>query len=46
MAAAGQAIGPPDTLIAGHALEHELALVSGNAREFTRVSDLRLEDWT
>jgi len=44
--AAGQAIGPLDTLIAGHALEHQLALVTGNAREFSRVNGLRLENWT
>jgi tRNA(fMet)-specific endonuclease VapC len=46
LAAAGQAIGPLDTLIAGHALEHELALVTGNVREFSRLSGLRLEDWS
>jgi len=46
LAASGQAIGPLDTLIAGHALEHQLALVTGNAREFSRVTGLRLENWT
>lgn len=46
LAASGQAIGPLDTLIAGHALEHQLALVTGNAREFSRVNGLRLENWT
>jgi tRNA(fMet)-specific endonuclease VapC len=46
LAASGQAIGPLDTLIAGHALEHELALVTGNVREFSRLSGLRLEDWS
>lgn len=45
LAASGQAIGPLDTLIAGHALEHELTLVTGNAREFSRVSGLRFEEW-
>ena len=46
LAASGQAIGPLDTLIAGHALEHQLALVTENAREFSRVNGLRLENWT
>ena len=46
LAESGQAIGPLDTLIAGHALEHQLALVTGNAREFSRVNGLRLENWT
>lgn len=46
LAASGQAIGPLDTLVAGHALEHQLALVTGNAREFSRVNGLRLENWT
>ncbi len=46
LAVAGQAIGPLDTLIAGHALEHELTLVTGNTHEFSRVNGLRLENWT
>ena len=46
LAESGQAIDPLDTLIAGHALEHQLALVTGNAREFSRVNGLRLENWT
>lgn len=46
LAESGQAIGPLDTLIAGHALEHQLALVTGNAREFSRVNGLRLENWS
>ena len=41
----GQMIGPLDTLIAGHALEHQLTLVTGNTREFSRVSGLLLECW-
>lgn len=36
---------PLDTLIAGHALEHELTLVSGNFREFSHVEGLPLENW-
>jgi tRNA(fMet)-specific endonuclease VapC len=45
LAAAGQAIGPLDTLIAGHALEHGLILVTGNTSEFSRVPGLLLETW-
>jgi tRNA(fMet)-specific endonuclease VapC len=45
LAASGKTIGPLDTLIAGHALEHELILVTGNAREFSRVEGLKVETW-
>lgn len=45
LAAAGQSIGPLDTLIAGHALEYQLTLVSGNAREFSTVEGLSSENW-
>ncbi|MEI6653569.1 MAG: PIN domain-containing protein [Verrucomicrobiota bacterium] len=45
LAAIGQTIGPLDMLIAGHALEHRLTLVTGNAREFSRVHGLLLETW-
>ena len=45
LAVRGTPIGPLDTLIAGHALEHELTLVSGNLREFSRVEGLALENW-
>lgn len=45
LAARGTPIGPLDTLIAGHSLEHELTLVTGNTREFSRVEGLRLENW-
>ena len=45
LASKGTPIGPLDTLIAGHALEHELTLVSGNISEFSRVEGLPLENW-
>ncbi len=45
LAAKGMPIGTLDTLIAGHALEHELTLVTGNLREFSRVEGLPLENW-
>ncbi len=43
---AGSPIGPYDLLIAGQARARDLILVSNNVREFERVPDLRLEDWT
>ena len=45
LAAIGQPIGPLDTLIAGHALEHQLTLVTGNSNEFSRVQGLVLANW-
>lgn len=45
LAARGTPIGPLDTLIAGHALEHELTLVTENTGEFSRVEGLPLENW-
>lgn len=42
----GSPIGPLDTLIAGHAIEHELILVTGNIREFSRVEGLITENWS
>jgi tRNA(fMet)-specific endonuclease VapC len=45
LAARGTLIGPLDALIAGHALEHELTLVTGNTREFSRVDGLITENW-
>ena len=41
----GQAIGPNDLLIAGHARSLGLKLITGNLKEFTRVDGLRCEDW-
>ena len=43
---AGSPIGPYDVLIAGQARARDLILISNNVREFERVPDLRLEDWT
>jgi tRNA(fMet)-specific endonuclease VapC len=45
LATAGQTIGPYDVLIAGQALSRSLVLVTRNMREFSRISELRLEDW-
>ena len=42
----GSPIGPYDVLIAGQARARDLILISNNVREFERVPDLQLEDWT
>ncbi len=42
----GTPIGPMDTLIAGHALALGRVVVTNNTREFARVPDLLVEDWT
>jgi tRNA(fMet)-specific endonuclease VapC len=42
----GSPIGPLDTLIGSHALALDVILVTHNIREFSRIEDLRLEDWT
>ena len=42
----GKLIGPLDTLIGSHARSLDVILVTHNTREFARIEDLRLEDWT
>lgn len=42
---AGTPIGPNDLLIAAHARALELVIVTGNAREFSRVPGLEVENW-
>lgn len=46
LARIGQPIDPYDQMIAGHARSRGLILVSNNTREFSRISGLRLEDWS
>jgi tRNA(fMet)-specific endonuclease VapC len=41
----GEIIGPYDLMIAGHARSRGLVVITGNLREFTRVTALRAEDW-
>lgn len=41
----GMPIGPLDLQIAAIALAHQLTLVTHNIREFSRIPQLRLEDW-
>jgi tRNA(fMet)-specific endonuclease VapC len=42
---AGTPIGAYDLLIAGQALRYDATLVTANTAEFSRVGDLRWEDW-
>ena len=46
LARRGMPIGPYDVLIAGQAKARDLPLITNNTAEFSRVSGLRLEDWT
>ena len=41
----GTPIGPHDALIAAIALANNLTLVTHNTSEFSRIPNLRLEDW-
>jgi tRNA(fMet)-specific endonuclease VapC len=42
----GHRIGPIDLLIAGTAVSRGAVLVTNNTKEFSRVKNLRLSDWT
>jgi tRNA(fMet)-specific endonuclease VapC len=42
---AGQSIGANDLLIAAHALTLGHTVVTDNEREFSRIVDLRIENW-
>jgi len=42
----GQIIGANDLLIASHALSLDAILVTNNVREFQRVENLIIEDWS
>lgn len=41
----GASIGPNDAMIASHALTVDAILVTNNIRHFSRVHDLRVENW-
>lgn len=43
--AQGTPIGPIDNMIAGTALAHDLTVVTRNVREFSRVPQLKVENW-
>ena len=42
----GTPIGPLDTLIAAHAKSLDLILITNNVREFERIPNLKIENWT
>ena len=42
---AGQSIGADDLLIAAHALALGHTIVTDNEHEFSRIPDLRIENW-
>ena len=41
----GRTIGPLDMLIAAHALSLDLTVISNNIKEFSRVPNLKCENW-
>ena len=41
----GTPIGPLDMMIAGHAQSLGYTVVTNNVKEFSRVADLKMEDW-
>ena len=41
----GLSIGPYDVLIAGTALANHATLVTRNTNEFSRIRELKVEDW-
>ncbi len=41
----GKVIGALDMIIAAHALALDATLVTNNVKEFSRIPDLRLENW-
>jgi tRNA(fMet)-specific endonuclease VapC len=45
LASRGIVIGPNDLWLAAAAIAHDLSLVTGNVREFRRVSGLTVEQW-
>jgi tRNA(fMet)-specific endonuclease VapC len=42
----GKPIGPLDLLIAAHALSQNLIIVTNNDKEFKRIKNLEVENWT
>ncbi|MCG8532321.1 MAG: PIN domain-containing protein, partial [Desulfovibrionales bacterium] len=41
----GQPIGPLDLLIAAHAMSQGLIIVTSNDKEFSRIKNLKVENW-
>jgi tRNA(fMet)-specific endonuclease VapC len=46
LAAQATPIGANDTMIAGHAIAAGCVLITNNTREFCRLGNLRVDDWT
>jgi tRNA(fMet)-specific endonuclease VapC len=44
--AKGQTIGLLDMLIAAHAVSQDMVLVTSNEKEFMRINNLKVENWT
>jgi tRNA(fMet)-specific endonuclease VapC len=42
----GQLIGPLDLLIAAHAISQNLTLLTNSDKEFKRINNLMIENWT
>jgi tRNA(fMet)-specific endonuclease VapC len=42
----GTIIGPIDLLLAAQALSNDLVLVTNNTKEFNRIENLKIEDWS
>jgi tRNA(fMet)-specific endonuclease VapC len=38
-------VGPNDLVVAATALAHDATLITANDREFSRIPDLRVENW-
>jgi tRNA(fMet)-specific endonuclease VapC len=45
LAVRGERIGELDPMIAAHAMTLDLTLVTNNLRHFSRVQDLKVENW-
>jgi len=45
LSALGTPIGPNDLMIAAIALAHDLTVVTRNTKEFSRVANLKVENW-
>ena len=41
----GTPIGPLDMMIAGHAMSKGYTVVTNNVKEFSRIPDLKIENW-
>jgi tRNA(fMet)-specific endonuclease VapC len=41
----GKTIGPLDMLIAAHALSLDLTIISNNIKEFSRIKNIKCENW-